>query len=278
MGDDKDDGQINYVKEAFHLQYNWIALGGAAAFALVSLSGLPLLLAGGLELIYLSTIPQNSRFRRLIRSRKYAEEKRQRDLSLNDLFRELPPELRVRFGEVDIMCRAIRENYKRLSSTSQMFAEQMESKLDGLSQSYLRLLNANFHHREYLRVTNLDTIRREAAQVQKDLEGQPAKVQEINKKRIEILNKRMEKFEKVKENCQVIEAQCSAIEDVLQLIRDQSVTMRDPQQINEHLDTLVKDVEQTEETVREVESIFDVSPLAADFETGATSPRLGIRN
>ena len=38
------------------------------------------------------------------------------------------------------------------------------------------------------------------------------------------------------------------IEDVLGLIKDQSVTMRDPQQLSEHLDGLVKDVEQTEET------------------------------
>jgi hypothetical protein len=67
----------------------------------------------------------------------------------------------------------------------------------------------------------------------------------------------------------VVDAQCAAIEDVLQLIRDQSVTMHDPQQITEHLDNLVKDVEQTEETVREVESIFDISPLAVpDFDPG----------
>src|SRR5258708_12156742 len=130
-----------------------------------------------------------------------------------------------------------------------MLAEQMESKLDGLSQSSLRLLNADFHHREYLRVTNLDSIRREAAQVQKDLEGQPAKVQEINKKRIEILNKRMEKFEKVKENCQVIEAQCSAIEDVLQLLRDQPLTIRHPHQITHHPAPLLKDVQHTAHTV-----------------------------
>jgi hypothetical protein len=45
--------------------------------------------------------------------------------------------------------------------------------------------------------------------------------------------------------------------------------MHDPQQISEHLDNLVKDVEQTEETVREVESIFDISPLVApDFNAG----------
>ncbi len=59
---------------------------------------------------------------------------------------------------------------------------------------------------------------------------------------------------------------------MLQLIRDQSVTMRDPQEISEHLDSLVKDVEQTEETVREVESIFELSPLATpEFDSGAGS-------
>jgi len=50
------------------------------------------------------------------------------------------------------------------------------------------------------------------------------------------------------------------------------VTMHDPQQISDHLDNLVKDVEQTEETVREVESIFDISPLASpEFETGSVT-------
>ena len=269
MADDRDDGSITYLKAAFRWQYNWISLAGAAGFALVSGSALPLLLAAGLELIYLSTVPQNRRFQRLVRSWKYAEQKKQQERSLNDLFRELPPEMRLRYSRLDAVCRAIRDNYRRLSSTSQMFAEQMESKLDGLSQSYVRLLNSAFHHRQYLTTTNPDAIRKEATALEADLEREPAKVQEINRKRIEILCKRLDKFDKIKENCQVVDAQCAAIEDVLQLIRDQSVTMHDPQQISEHLDSLVKDVEQTEETVREVESIFDLSPLAApDITSG----------
>jgi hypothetical protein len=268
MADDRDDGSISYLKAAFRWQYNWISLAGAAGFALVSGSALPLLLAAGLELIYLSTVPQNRRFQRLVRSWKYAEQKKQQERSLNDLFRELPPEMRSRYARLDAVCRAIRDNYRRLSSTSQMFAEQMESKLDGLSQSYVRLLNSAFHHRQYLATTNPDAIRKEASALEGDLEREPAKVQEINRKRIEILNKRLAKFDKIKENCQVVDAQCAAIEDVLQLIRDQSVTMHDPQQISDHLDSLVKDVEQTEETVREVESIFDLSPLATPDFTG----------
>ena len=76
MADDKGDGSLNYVKAAFHWQYNLIALAGAAGFALLSASGLPLILAAGAELIYLSTIPQNSRFQRLVRSWQYAEQKK----------------------------------------------------------------------------------------------------------------------------------------------------------------------------------------------------------
>src|SRR5258708_37238839 len=67
--------KINFVKEAFHLQYNWIAMLSAGAFALVSTSFLPIILAGGLELMYLAIVPQNWRFQRPIRSRKFAEER-----------------------------------------------------------------------------------------------------------------------------------------------------------------------------------------------------------
>ena len=105
--------------------------------------------------------------------------------------------------------------------------------------------------------------------------GDPAKVQEINRRRIEILAKRLERFEKIRENRQVIEAQCSAMEDVLRLIRDQSVTMKDPQQVSDQLGSLVRDVEQTEDTIRQVEAIFDLT----SSEIGvAPSFRDGVRH
>jgi len=45
-------------------------------------------------------------------------------------------------------------NHKRLSSTSRMVAGRMEANIEGLAQSCLRLLNAAFHHREYLNSAN----------------------------------------------------------------------------------------------------------------------------
>jgi uncharacterized protein YoxC len=47
-------------------------------------------------------------------------------------------------------------------------------------------------------------------------------------------------------------------------VRDQSVTMRDPQQVSDRLENLVHDVEQTEQTVQQVEAIF--SELSPDLD------------
>ena len=261
---------INYVKEAFNSQYNWITLIGAAGFALVSGSPLPLLLAAGLELMYLSLVPQNPRFQRLVRARKYAELRRLTEEQLGALAVTLTPDMRKRYESLQAVCSAIRTNYGLLSATSQIFVGQMEEKLQGLLQGFLRLLFAAQQHRDYLRTTDAQEVKREQALLEKAVASDPPKVQEINRKRIEILQKRLEKFGKIRENQQVIDAQCCAIEDVLQLIRDQSVTLRDPQQVSDQLGALVHDLEQTEETVRQVEAIFEM----ATPEMGAASPSL----
>ncbi len=257
--DDREQGSLDYIKAALTWQYNLIGLAGAGVFSLASHSPLPMLLAAGVELMYLATVPQMGAFRRLVRSWRFADQKRRNQMRLHQMFMELPPEMRNRYVDLDRTVRTIRANYQRLSSTSQIFMGQIEDKLQGLCQSYLRLLHSAHAHRMYLKTTDVDTIRREVRQIEEGLEHESPKVQEINRKRIEILNKRIEKYDKIRENCDVVDAQCAAIEDVLQLVRDQSVTMRDPQQITVHLDSLMQDVEQTEETVREVESIYELT-------------------
>ena len=77
--DEIETGNVNYLKEAFKWQYNVIGIAGAAAFALVSGTALPILLAAGVELMYLAVVPQSSAFRRLVRSWKYESEKKAHD-------------------------------------------------------------------------------------------------------------------------------------------------------------------------------------------------------
>ena len=255
--DEGPGSDINYVKEAAKLQYNWITLAGLTGFAIVSGSALPLVLGAGLELMYLAIVPQNSRFQRLVRSWMFEEQKRQASRQLTELFQEIPPEMRLRYAKLKKVTASIRANYSRVSSNSRVFARQLEEKLQALLDAYVRLLHSAWQHREYLRTTDIAGVKRELEQLQKTQDVGTAKVQEINKRRVEILTKRVDKFKVIRENCEVIDAQCAAIEDVLNLIRDQSVTMRDPQQMSDHLELLIRDVEQTEQTVREVETIFE---------------------
>jgi hypothetical protein len=272
-----DLGELDYVSAAFKWQYNWIALAGAAAFAIVSGTMLPVIAAAGVELMYLSAVPKMSRFRRLARSWKLAEEKRRLDAHLFQMAQTLPPPVRKRYDDAMSTCNAIRANYRRLSSTSQMlFVGQMEDRLKGLAEAYLRLLQSSCMNYDYLRNTNPQTIRAQVDEIERGLAKCAPKVREINERRLEILNKRIEKFGSVSENLAVIDAQCRAIEDVLALIRDQSVTLRDPQEISDQLGSLLQDVESTQQNVREVEAIFEISPSAAN--SIAPGMRSRVRN
>jgi len=261
---DASDKKISFVKEAFKVQYNWIALAGLGALAVVSGSALPLILAGGLELMYLAVVPQNWRFQRLVRSWKFAEEQQAHEQKIVEMLRALPADMQSRYINLAQVCGSIRSNFSQLSATSQIFVQQMDQRLQGLLNGYARLLNAAAQQRQYLKTSDSDSIKKEISALQQRMNQDPPKVQDINKKRIEILSKRVEKYQKIVENRQVVDAQCSAVEDVLQLVRDQSVTMRDPQQVSDQLANLVHDVEQTEQTVQQVESIF--SSLTPDME------------
>jgi hypothetical protein len=172
------------------------------------------------------------------------------------MYQELPPPMRNRYSSVQQVAQTIRANYFRLSATSQIFAQQMDVKLDGLLSGYVRLLFAAKLHHEYEQSINPAQVQNDIAKLEKSMASEPLKVQEINNQRIEILRKRLVKFDKITENRQIIDAQCAAIEEVLQLIRDQSVSMRDPQEVSAQLDHLVQDVEQTEQSVKEIEAIF----------------------
>lgn len=275
-GPDAPKQDINFVKEAFNIQYNWIALGGAAAFALVTGTAIPIALAGGLELMYLAVVSQHPRFQRLVRSWKFAEEQKQNEQKLGDMLRSLPPDMQGRYVKLAEVCRSIRGNFSQLSSTSQIFVQQMDQRLEGLLHGYARLLSAAFQQRQYVKTTDPDEIKKEVAALQQHMNTDPPRVQDINKKRVEILSKRLEKYQKINENRQVVDAQCSAVEDVLQLVRDQSVTMRDPQQVSDQLANLVHDVEQTEQTVQQVESIFsgltpEMEGIMQDVDTSSSS-------
>src|ERR1700736_5927940 len=83
--------KINFVKEAFHLQYNWIAMERAGAFELLGTSFIPVILAP-----------------------------------------RVPAEMATRYVHAAQVSGASRTNFAEFSSTSQIFLQQIDSRLQGL--------------------------------------------------------------------------------------------------------------------------------------------------
>ena len=136
---------------------------------------LPIILGAGLEMIYLAIVPQSSRFRRLIRSLKFAEEQRKHQEKLDEMLKNLPAEMQSRYVHAAQVCASIRANFAQLSSASQIFLQQIDSSLQGLLTGYARLLLAAAQQQQYVKSTEQDGIKREIAALQKTVEQRSAK-------------------------------------------------------------------------------------------------------
>jgi hypothetical protein len=144
----------NYFAHAFKSQYNIIGLVTAVAFAVLSGSALPLLLAAGVEMVVLPLVAGNDRYQRLVKARIYEERDQQsrvaKQMETSEILQELPDRERVRFRGLEGMAREIRQNYKGLDSSSRMLLDELVQKLDFLLSFYLRMRHSLARYESYL--------------------------------------------------------------------------------------------------------------------------------
>jgi hypothetical protein len=101
-------------------------------------------------------------------------------------------------------------------------------------------------------------------------------VRAVKKRRLRVLEQRLARFKKGHENLEIIGAQLGTIEDVVKYIHEQSWTLQNPEEISFQLDTLLNEVEETQDSVQEIEEVFS-SPgdMLGDtelFEDEETAP------
>lgn len=275
----------NYVKEAFMSPWNLVFLVAAMALAFFT-SGQPpaseliLTFVAALELLYLGIVPRQERFRRAVRARHAAE--RAKPLSEKELFRQLSKASQKRYIRFRNLEKAIRENYQRLPYASQGMLEAHLKKIDDLLASYLNMLLQKERYERFTRQATENEVVASMAQLTREMEEDPPRIQQIKQKRLDILEKRLEKSKKVQENLAVIEAQIETIEDVAKYVHEQSLTMSNPEEISFQLDTLISEVEETQASVAEIEEVFarpaDLLSGLDTFEEPEASRRRRLRS
>lgn len=254
------DADINYTKEAFLNEWNlaFLAVGAVVAVVLYGTLGielwLPFLFVTAAELLFLGTVPRNERFRRHIRSQKIAE--RRKPPSQKEIYQHLSRRSQRRYVRLRKLKEEIRANYQSLSYASQGLLDSHLRKIDDLLDSYLNLLNQRERYRSYMDSATEHEVEKSIEALKKDMADDSERVRAVKKRRLRVLEQRLARFKKGHENLEIIGAQLGTIEDVIKYIHEQSWTLQNPEEISFQLDTLLNEVEETQESVQEIEDVF----------------------
>ena len=260
----------NYIKAAFLVPANLMALGTAALSSAATQDVLPALIALGAEGLYLGVLSASKRFQRAVRANSPVDDEAHK-AALEGLQKELAPSQREHYQALVGLKEKILDNYRKLPG-GRVLAASSEPRLDALLQSFLKLLGTLNQYRTYLNATDRKQVESEVAALKAELAGETnPRLQEVKGRRVDILEKRRSRFQQAEESREVVSHQLAGIEDLLRLTHEQSIAIRDPASVNRQLDALAAEAEASDETVKQMERFMEFSE-----EMGSTGP-LGTR-
>lgn len=254
---------VNYTKAALFNTWNLVFLLAvvvtAAALGIIGvapawLPELILLLGAGTEMVYLGMMPRNERFKRYVRAKKQAE--KNKAPSQREIFSQLRNQSQRRYAKLRKLKEQIRTNYQKLSYASQGILTNHVEKIDGLLDSYLDLLHQRERYRDFMDSATENQIIESIEALKRDMADDSDRVKAVKQRRLTVLERRLARFRKAHENLEIIGAQLSTIEDVVRYIHEQSWTLQNPEEVTAQLDALMREVEETQSSIREIEDVF----------------------
>lgn len=248
----------NYIKAAFLMPANLVGLGTAAASSAMTGQPLPMLVALGLEGLYLGVMSSMTRFQRAVRAKTPDDPEAARK-AVDALQSDLAPSQREHYQQLVGLKEKILANYRKLPGGKVLEADS-EPRLDALLTSFLRLISTLNQYRAYLNSSDRGHLEREVRELEEDLarETNP-RLKDVKQNRVEILRKRLARFEQAGESREVVSHQLAGIEDLMRLTHEQSIAIRDPESVNRQLTVLSAEAEATEESVRQMEQFLEFS-------------------
>lgn len=293
-------GLFRYLKEAFMFRWNLLLFGGAAAAA--ALSGhadvaLPLVAAG--EVVYLAGLATLPRFQAAIDAKAASERgelgglrapvspERQANARerVLEVLKTLTEDRRARFLRLRARCvemskiaNAVRGETRDASGAS---AELRQPALDRLLWVFLRLLLSEQAIARFLQAADEAGIDKTLGELKARRKKRADSVGEANQADDRIIRSiddsistaelRKENVEKAKQNAEFVAAELDRLENKIHAVTEMAVSHTDPDEMSSRIDAISEGISQTEQTIRELQSITgvadaDTSPSILDTD------------
>jgi hypothetical protein len=265
--DDVSAGSI--LRELIFNQYQAIVLGGTAVLSLLAANPLPLLIWFGSELVLLPILDSGP-LRRLVNKRKRDIAKAQAAAARSRVIGELTPAHAKQYAALEELCAQIEANYGGLTGISQAYLAEQRAKLDVILSGALHRLHALQRYQQM-------PARRRAEDIEREIANLEAEISEANvsartaaalQKNLELKRRLLTAVSQVGDTMRMLQTEIDSMASLLEVLHQNSLSLRDPQAISEELDTIVRQPEDSERIVREMEALLRTDNTAWQDDAG----------
>jgi hypothetical protein len=244
------------LRELIVNQYQAIVAAGAVAASVLTLNPVPLLLWFGSELVLLPILDSGP-LRRLVARRRREAARLQAAERRRAVIGTFDAASARRYSNLFQLCRNIEANYQGLSGISQAYLSEQRGKLDNILEGIVNRMLALQRYQK-LPSRDPDDVRREIVHLEQELKGTDfnERARAALTKNLELKRKLLTSYTEIGGNMKALETELDSMESLLEVLHQNSISLRDPQAIAEELDTIVRQSEDSERVVREMEAML----------------------
>jgi hypothetical protein len=175
------------------------------------------------------------------------------------------------------MCKLIEANYQSLTGISQAYLSEQRGKLDVILQGCLSRMMALQRYERMPATRSAYEVQEEIDRLDAELAQPdlPERAAAALRKNRELKGKLLESLSNVDDTVRTLLTELDSMESLLEVLHQNSISLRDPQAISEELDSIVRQSEDSERIVREMEALLagNAPPEAAPSYTAARTNR-----
>ncbi len=257
-------GLGEYVKRAFLYRWNLLLFLGSVAGAVISPfpdALLPLVAAG--ELVYLTGLVSNNRFRQAIDAALNKASKQEAAVagqkSLQEIVATFPFESRSRFEQLRNRCLEMRAIAQGVRGRQEPGGEDLNTQaLDRMLWVFLRLLTSQLYLQRFLERANEVEIGNRLAEAQSKLVGHAGGDERIVRSlqdSVAVQQQRLENYNKAKQNAEFVRVELDRIEAKIQAITEAAVNRQDPDFLTNQIDAVSESMQSTEKAINELQQL-----------------------
>jgi hypothetical protein len=266
---------------AFHNQYNYILMGAAGLFSIVTFAWLPLLIGGGIEALWLVLGADSSPFKRWVAIQESLEAREELEQRAKESLGALEPAYLTRFKELERLSERIQALAKENPTfETQMLQGEMD-KLGKLLHSFLDMAITHQRLGHYMADNNENDMRRDIEATERAMRNeQNAEVLAGLRQSMTLAQKRLKQHQSIEASYRLLGVKMDTLEKSLRYLESHVVAIQEKEELAQEIDELILGVDAVSEISTETEGTLAElrQPVAAARPAAAAAAAQRVKN